>query len=164
MTAGTAFRSFFVSRASQKRGRLSGGSPTWSYRSKRLLPQVMSPSTWRSKSKGQSSGEFENLPFDDLAGIPRAHMTGVRTFINGQGKTTHASRMMQNKLDTGDDEVWPLRKQGETRPGIRVEHHFSSKIERAPGAGGDGAPYSIPDGSSRKLLDARHPEQGEEYV
>ena len=67
----------------------------------------------------------------DLPAIPRGTMTGVRTFINGRGKTVaRASQMMQSQMEEEEDAV-PLAgvggKHGRT---ISVQHDITSMSER----------------------------------
>lgn len=62
-----------------------------------LLKRVFSPSLWRSESGNQTTSGGHKAAQDDhfckrsLPAIPRAHITGVRTFIDGCEVETHAS-------------------------------------------------------------------------
>jgi hypothetical protein len=125
MTAMIAFRAIFVARSEQV-VQSAGGRMDWYSRSKRLLRQKISPSSWRSKSTQQSSGPYEAhrnnrpVPMNAFPTIPRAHMTGVRTFIDGRGKSMNASHTMQSQVTARDDEMWPLHKLDQDRPGSQV--------------------------------------------
>lgn len=81
---------------------------------KELMKRVFIPSPWRSKARGQSTpdeykeGQYSHRDVGDLPTIPRAHMTGVRTFINGHGQGMHASHIMESQKTQDDDGDWPL--------------------------------------------------------
>lgn len=45
----------------------------------------------------------------DLPVIPRAYMTGVQTYIDGQGQTMDTSRTTQSQVIQDDDDTWPLQ-------------------------------------------------------
>jgi hypothetical protein len=126
MTAMVAFRALFVSRRKDQVVQSAGGRMNWYYRSKRLLKQKLSLGNWRSKSGEHSSGAYEahqnnrNVPNDALPNIPRAYMTGVRTFIEGRGKSMNASHIMDSQVTAVDDESWPLHKIELVREGSQV--------------------------------------------
>lgn len=120
LTAITAFRAFFVSRNNRNNNRVvqsPGGRIHWYYHNKPLLKRIFTPVVWRSKSRKQSSSEgFEacedgHFPMEDLPNIPRAHMTGIRTFIDGRGKVMNASHIMQSRVVEEDDDTLPLHMQ-----------------------------------------------------
>ncbi len=74
-------------------------------------------SPWRSKNKDRptpnDNEEKHCSQFDGaLPSIPRAHMTGVRTYINGRGQNTNTSDTMESQVihDEHYDDDWPLRK------------------------------------------------------
>lgn len=119
LTAVTAFRALFVSR--HKRENNGARNPPgmqshWYSPNTYLLKRVFTPKLWRSRSKFKSqstSGGYEadkdgHFPMENLPDIPRAHMTGVRTFINGRGKGMNASRIMESQGIQEEEDVWPL--------------------------------------------------------
>ena len=125
LTAVTAFRALFVSRyKSEKKGKGAKGSSGqrahWYSQNTNLLRLVFTLSLWRSKSRGQSTSEgYEadkngHFPMGNLPDIPRAHMTGVRTVIDGRGKGTDASRIMESQAIQEDDDTWPLHETNKT--------------------------------------------------
>ena len=144
MTAATAFRALFVSRDAATRER----SPSMKF----AIPKFLLPSTWqqllhegkhylfswritRSSSRVKSSPREDSDPGNErtawhLPSIPRAHMTGVRTFIRGQGRRSailNASQIMQTQIDESDrgqsDPDWMAQK-------IVVHHDLSSRSEK----------------------------------
>lgn len=136
MTSLAAFRTLFVARGNnEERGPPRYSSErSWSFRSRQLLRRFFFPSTWRSKSTGQSSsGRNEQESRSEkkhLPPIPRGILTGVRTFIDGRGRTTMgASRMMQSAMTGLDhnEESWP------TPTKIQVRHEISSTSVRVRG-------------------------------
>lgn len=136
MTSLTAFRTLFVARCNndERRPPRNSSELSWSFRSRKLLRRLFFPSTWRSRSTGESSsgrneqksqGQKKHLP-----AIPRGILTGVRTFIDGRGRTTMgASRMMQSTMATIADrqDSWPMSTK------IQVRHEISSTSERVSG-------------------------------
>lgn len=117
LTAVTAFRALFVSRHKRDNDGAKqppGDSTQWYSQNKHLLKRVFNPSLWRSKSRVQSTSEgYEanedgHFPMRNLPDIPRAHMTGVRTFIDGRGNMTNPSRIMESQATQGDEDTWPL--------------------------------------------------------
>ena len=75
------------------------------------FPSPLKPSTWRMKnlSRSSCSGEFRSHDNIDLPAVPRGTMTGVRTFIEGQGRTkVGTSRLMNSNVDGREDGRWPL--------------------------------------------------------
>lgn len=142
MTAVTAFRTFFVARSKHRRGQSPGERTHWYDGSKRLLQRAFSLSRWRSKSGEQSSRGYEaqqNVPhvfMGALPNVPRAHMTGVRTFIDAQGRMMNSSCIMQSQLTQSDDEIWHFHRPGHNGHGIRVQHDLSSHVVRVSDAEG----------------------------
>jgi len=134
MTSITAFRAFFVARNNEPHHHRQGSDPKrWSSRSKQLLRRLIAPSSWRSrhtsetpggdsgKAAGRRAGGMRHLP-----SIPRGTMTGIRTFIDGQGRTRMGmSQMMQSHASEETDDSWPSNAQT-----IQVQHDISSKSER----------------------------------
>lgn len=86
---------------------------SWWASMNRVFYILLSPRTWRSKSK--SSG-MENVADKDVENgdgfpsIPGGTMTGMRSFIDRQGKSTiQGSRVVHSiALTEGDDDSWPL--------------------------------------------------------
>ena len=123
LTAATAFRAFFVSRHKRDNNgaKQSPGDRThWYSQNRYLLKRVFTSSRWRSKPRGQSTSggneadEDGHFPMRNLPHIPRAHMTGVRTFIDGHGKGTNASRIMESQAIQEDEDTWPLHDKNQT--------------------------------------------------
>ncbi|MCJ1346907.1 hypothetical protein MMC31_005127, partial [Peltigera leucophlebia] len=115
LTAVTAFRAFFVSR--RKRDNNGGNqSPRyrthWYSQKKYLLERVFNPRLWRSKTRALSTSEgYDDGHFlmRNLPEIPRAHMTGVQTFIDCcDGKETHVSHIMESSAIQEGEDTWPL--------------------------------------------------------
>jgi len=136
LTAVTAFRAFFVSRHKRNVNRAieSPGDRThWYYQNKHLLKRLLKPSLWRFKEGAQTSSErYEadedgHFPMKNLPDIPRAHMTGVRTFIDGRGRGTDTSNIMRSQAIQEHDDTWPLYTQDQ-KSGIQVSHDISSQI------------------------------------
>ena len=79
------------------------------------MERVFAPSPWRSKAKGQSTplrdegNQCSHVDMGDLPGVPRAHLTGVRTFIDRRGNGADASDIMESRMTQYDDDEWPLR-------------------------------------------------------
>lgn len=55
-------------------------------------------------------------------------MTGIRTFIRGNGRSKRGSIMLQS--GQGDEDVWPLSKNGQKPETIRVRQELAMKSER----------------------------------
>ncbi|KAL8723142.1 MAG: hypothetical protein Q9225_000483 [Loekoesia sp. 1 TL-2023] len=114
----STFRAFSVSRHQKDVKRTKGSSENqrhWYSPNRRLLKRVSTPSSWRSKAKGQSTpkeykgGVNGGVAMGSLPEIPRAQMTGVRTFINGCKEWTDTSHIMESRMNQEDDDDWPLR-------------------------------------------------------
>ncbi len=133
MTSATAFRTFFVSRGDERAAGLPRSKETWFSRGQRLLRYAFAPRSWRSKHKAQSSGDdsgWYDHPIELPQEIPRATITGIRTFINGHGKTKMSnSQLMQSAVAEEHEDSWPLSAASRSAPGIAVQHEFSTKIE-----------------------------------
>ena len=122
LTAVSAFRTLFVARVKERRKRSTEGKTSLWTRSKGLFMRLLSPLTWHSKSSSARSGGSGRKEVDDAVGfpsIPGGTMTGIRTFINGQGRaTTRSSHLMQSRAITEEDDGWlPLSQN------VRNEHH-----------------------------------------
>lgn len=119
LTALTAFRAFFVSRhkGDNKEARKLPELRTQPHsRSGYFLKLFVTPSLWRSKMRAQSASggyaanEYSHLPSGNLPDIPRAHITGVPTFIDRCGRGTNSSHIMESQAITEGKETWPLQK------------------------------------------------------
>ena len=126
LTSVSAFRTFFISRRDNNKAKPSPGNRThWYSQDSSILKRLFTPSLWRSKSKGQSTSEGykadedDHFPMGDLPNVPRAQMTGIRTFINGNGKGMSTSRIMESQATQGDDDAWPIHAQHQ-EPGSKV--------------------------------------------
>lgn len=116
----STFRAFSVSRHQTDVKRAKGSSENqghWYSLNRRLLKRVSTPSLWRLKAKGQSTPKeigkdaYGQVAMRSLPEIPRAQMTGVRTFINGCREWTDSSNIMESLTVQDDDDDWPLRRQ-----------------------------------------------------
>ena len=73
--------------------------------SRGFMKRVFTPSPWRSKARRQSTfnedkrNQYGHAVMGDLPEIPRAHMTGVRTFIHGRAAGSDASDMMESRIE-----------------------------------------------------------------
>ncbi|MCJ1349761.1 hypothetical protein MMC31_008002 [Peltigera leucophlebia] len=119
LTALTAFRTLFVSRhKGDNRGarKLPELRTQPHSRSGYLLKLLVTPSLWRSKMRAQSvsggyaANEYDHSPSGNLPDIPRAHVTGVRTFIDRCGRGTNTSHIMESQAIKEEKETWPLHK------------------------------------------------------
>ena len=122
MTAATAFRTFFVSRSAEDRRHIkevgSGVSgESWYNRGQRLLRSIFSTRLWRSRRSKRSRqtldgsyGGWDNAPMELRQHIPRATLTGMRTFINGRDMSyrERESRIMQTLDHRESEDHWPL--------------------------------------------------------
>ena len=139
MTAATAFRTFFVVRKDGVQN-LPAYRNSWYTRGKLLLQSasrflsiLSRPRSSRSKSKTNSAEADENAnDFLELRHeIPRGTMTGVRTFISGQGKTTAGhSRIMETMAEGEFEDTWPLSYSREAG-GIKIQQHVISSVDYA---------------------------------
>ena len=88
MTAATAFRTFFTSRHDKEEHR-SESSGSWLGQRWRAFKVALSPRSWRKKSGAQEAVEDTSTPTPRIE-LPlveeRATMTGMRTFIDNQGR------------------------------------------------------------------------------
>lgn len=125
MTAATAYRSFFVARSHEKQSSSTGNKKSSSWLSTFLSRHGR---LWHSRhhSDPTEDAEASKEPrkkgqFNRLVPIPRAHMTGARTFIDAMGRT-------QDTLVAEEDEE--DKKPLEPRH-IRVTRTYSQHSERA---------------------------------
>ena len=91
----TAFRAFFIARQQREVNKANKIPKNATYKSsekRRLLQIFVTPKLWPSKSRRHLASERHqaneegDFPMGHLPDIPRAHMTGIRTFIEGHGK------------------------------------------------------------------------------
>lgn len=88
LVAVTAFRALYVSKAKNRKIQNTITTFNWYNRGKSFIVDIVSRATGRSASEG--SGDLEmNKGNDGFLGndIPNATMTGMKTFIDGNGKT-----------------------------------------------------------------------------
>lgn len=122
-----AFRALFVAQAGNQHP--SGSRGQWYSYSKKLLKKSLSPWTWhvvksfRHSSKDSNRhGSGHGDEFKELPDIPRGTMTGIRTFINGRGRTAMGiSKIMKSRALEEDEEMLPPRTDHNTRE-ITVQH------------------------------------------
>lgn len=167
MTALTAFRVLFVARNNERGQQRPGAGRQRSSKSKQLLRRLLTPSSWRKGGSSQTSGGSGgqdcrgNKMEKNFPSIPRGTMTGIRTFIDGQGRTRMGeSQMMQSTVSEETDDISPMSAK------IQVQHELSSKSERVRGWFQNGAfeerhtSLSSPQVSD----DTSNPRRGREYV
>ena len=88
MTAATAFRTLFVARVKERSPSSPQSKGQWYLKGRRLIRSALSPRSWRFKpSANISSDSGDHVVPEITQRVPRATMTGVLTFINGQGRT-----------------------------------------------------------------------------
>lgn len=110
LTAMIAYRSLFKARKGQQ---APGKWEQWYITQKGLLQRTFTIRTWtrRSKPSSKESDSFTEHSSDKMANspeIPRATMTGIRTFIRGHGATsTSTSGTMQSEIMEEDEDTWP---------------------------------------------------------
>ncbi|KAL8688511.1 MAG: hypothetical protein Q9218_005600 [Villophora microphyllina] len=123
----STFRAFFVAhrKGNKHGGKESPGEQSPSH--KQLFKRILTSSPWRSiKVRGPSTpekydrGEDGRFAMGSLRGIPRAHMTGVRTFINGRRKEVDPCHIMESQTIHEDGDIWPLRSSRDRSPENRV--------------------------------------------
>ncbi|MCJ1270048.1 hypothetical protein MMC22_009942 [Lobaria immixta] len=131
MTAATAFRTFFVSRVKEQEPQVVGPKDMWYTKGRRLLRSAFTSRSWRSKSKSNSFGLVGNadLPISLSHKIPRATMTGVRTFIIGQGRMKAGNSQVMAEEESED--LWPRSINGGSAPVIQVQQEITSQSDDA---------------------------------
>ncbi|KAL8838685.1 MAG: hypothetical protein Q9176_004925 [Flavoplaca citrina] len=102
----STYRALFVAhrKATIKKAKYSG--PGSSSNRQQILRRLLDFSPWRSRDGGQStpgSGTASHFDTGALPSIPRAHMTGVWTLIDGQGQRTDASNFMESQRIQDED-------------------------------------------------------------
>ena len=122
MTAATAFRAFFVTRAQADHGRLhdspeQGSANKWFLKGGRLLHSIFSARPWRSwrsktlsRTSDDSSRKWHGYPLKLRNKIPRGTLTGMDSFIDRQGGTERlrSSKPMQRDGREEVQDSWPL--------------------------------------------------------
>ncbi|KAL8755337.1 MAG: hypothetical protein Q9199_003716 [Rusavskia elegans] len=111
----STYRALFVSHRKRIINEARDRGHTYSP-NRQLIGWTFVSSPWRSKAKGQSTPDNDrgdqdsHFDKDALPNIPPAHMSGVRTFINGCGQRTDASDIMESQVfhDKHDNDDWPL--------------------------------------------------------
>lgn len=120
LTTVSAFRTLYVSRQ-KKNPAAAEQSPEyrtmWYSDVMYHLRRAFLPSLWRIGSKPQQGpeglqSEENGIVMQKLPDIPRAYMTGFRTFIRGHGKERKESRVMESHATQEDDDTWPLHSKG----------------------------------------------------
>lgn len=128
MTAATAFRTFFISGVGNREPLLPESREPWYAKGKRLLRYTFTPRSWRSKSSTRETRNEDNWDrrFDLPLQAPRATMTGIRTFIHGQGKTkTGDSHIMHSMVEEGYEDS----ARGRSEPSIMVQRDIAVRSE-----------------------------------
>ena len=134
MTAATAFRTFFISRVKDRRMLSPRSKDSWYTKSKRLLWSAFSLRSWRSQPQAEHSGSGGNsdgaLELENQ--IPHGTMTGVRTFINGHGRTKlQNSRTLGSTVDGDYEDLHPLHEHTQSTREITVQHDVVFTSEEA---------------------------------
>ncbi|KAL8753060.1 MAG: hypothetical protein Q9184_005536 [Pyrenodesmia sp. 2 TL-2023] len=116
----STYRTLFVShrrRDTAKARRGLGDQEHFYSPTKELIKRVWIPSPWRSKAREPSTPDekkehhYDHVDMEGLPEIPRAYMTGVRTFINGGVKGTDNADVMGSRITQDDADDWPLRRE-----------------------------------------------------
>ena len=127
MTSITAFRTFFVSRGHNRAQQLPEKKPVNPTRYKLLLRHIFLPRLWRSRPTnddgGEASGE-DSYKRGMLPNIPHGSLTGIRTFINGRGKTANGSRILHSLAIEEEADTSSTEKHGHDQL-ITVSHDIS---------------------------------------
>lgn len=87
LTAVTAFRTFFVSRRKMNKAQPPLQREMWYTKGRKYIKRSLSPWTWRSHSIERRPSEQNLDDSVELPQIPHGTLTGIRTFIDGQGRT-----------------------------------------------------------------------------
>lgn len=136
LVAVTSFRTFFVANSNTKAAQNAGAEEPKNLSSaRRFLLRLIMPRTWRSESdpekrvsddhKGESSGGLGELP-----SVPRAEITGLRSFIMEQGRRIRESRIVESTGPVGDEtgDVWPLTVEGDEAKRVRQEVYYGYAV------------------------------------
>ncbi|KAL8855701.1 MAG: hypothetical protein Q9178_007667 [Gyalolechia marmorata] len=103
----STYRALFVARRKAIIKKVKYGGPG-SSPSRQILRRLLDSSPWRSRAGRQSkpaNGTSSHFDQRALPSIPRAHMTGLRTFINGQGQRMDASNIMESQMIQHEDDA-----------------------------------------------------------
>lgn len=145
MTAATALRTFFISGV----GSRESPSPE-SKEARKFVRQTLIPHSWLSKRSAGNPGDGSNWnrPFKHPLQAPRAMMTGIRTFIHGQGRTrTGDSQMVHSMIEERHEDSWPLSPKGRSAPSIIIEQdiaEFMMVLEKSTRTGQQTVKSSAP--------------------
>jgi len=114
MTAATAFRTF-VSRVRDREAQPPRSRKIWYMKSQRFLHSLFTPWSWRLKPSGDSSreGNGSDVPMQLPYQFPGGTMTGIQTFIDGQGRTkAEDSQISRSMAEEYYDDPWSLSTDG----------------------------------------------------
>ena len=131
MAACMTFRTFFVARNNKRGSPHSPRSLHWYHQSRSFFRRYLSSGRWR-RSKGADGRSTDDSATlcekchsgrdgwqgKDLPSVPRAHMTGMRTFIDEQGRTVCESPVLQSIAGREEDTVQLKQKAGAVDPYI----------------------------------------------
>ncbi len=125
MTAATAFRTFFISRAQARRPLSRLSNDTWYSKSKELIRSAFHPRTWRSKPRANMSvsgdANVSAGPARLEHRVPRGTMTGIRTLISGQGRSeSRPLQAMHSVVEEEYGDSWPLQDLSTAEEGVRA--------------------------------------------
>ena len=146
MAACMTFRVFFVAR-NKPGSPHSSRSAHWYHQSRDFFCRYLSSSRWRrrqgpvSRSTADSSTLCDKChdgrsgrQGQDLPSVPRAHMTGMRTFIDEQGRTVCASPTLQSFAEAEEEKARTQQKSGAVDPYIiQVRRDMSCTRESVRG-------------------------------
>lgn len=134
MTAVTAFRTLFVSAVGG-----NGESPSpessekWYTKGRGFVRCKLSrPLSWRFRRRAGNNryGSRNDRPPELSLHAPRAAMTGIRTFIHGQGRTGKGgSQLMRSMVEEGSEKSLPLYAKDTNSPSIMVRHDLAVTCE-----------------------------------
>jgi hypothetical protein len=134
MTSATAFRIFFVVNGTEKLQASSDPLAAWYCQLRQLLSSSLTTRLRRSKASGDNSEDDRPLGnhFHLSPQVPRGTMTGVRTVIKGQDKTTlKPSQVMHSRVDDGNEDPWPLSGHNVSIGVIGVQQDITLQYEDA---------------------------------
>lgn len=135
MTAATAFRTFFVTRATKERvPEPAGLKKSWYTKGRRLLLSAFSLASRRSKPKADISGDDRNSndAMELNYPIPRGTITAIRTIINGSSRTKVENSQIMHSMDGGESEdSWPPSTKGMNAQAIKVQQDITLRFDEA---------------------------------
>ena len=132
MTAATAFRTFFISSSGNREVPSSESNEPWYAKGRRFVRSLLDPSSWRSKrsTKNTSDESSGNRSFELPLQVPRATLTGIRTFIHGQGRTKMGeSQDMHSMIEEGQESSWLMSTRNRSNPSIMVQRDIAVRSE-----------------------------------